>query len=141
VKIGDHVIISGAEGDVVEIGMRGTTLKTAQRSLVIVPNQSFITGNVVNWDEGGNSVMIIQIRMMGKVNEDIELLLTILRASPDILQTPPPSAFVTAIDHNGHTMEAHFWLSGDAEHRLKILSYVNVAVLNELERRGQVLAP
>jgi small-conductance mechanosensitive channel len=141
VKIGDHIVVSGVEGDVVEIGMRATTLLTTQNSLVIVPNQSFITGNVVNWDRGGNSATVMQLRMMGKVEEDTDLLLGVLRAHRDVLQTPPPEVFVIGLDHAGHVMEMHFWLAGDARQRLKVTSDISRQVLAELLRRGQNIAP
>ena len=50
IKIGDHIVLAGVDGDVAYIGMRATTLRTAQGSLVVVPNQTIITNNVTNWD-------------------------------------------------------------------------------------------
>jgi small-conductance mechanosensitive channel len=140
VKIGDHVVVSGVEGDVVAIGMRATTLRSAQGSLIIVPNQSFITGNVVNWDQAGSSAMVLQYRMMGTPSEEEALLLGALGASPEVLKTPAPSVYLAAIDYAGHVMEVHFWLAGDAVQRLKVVGDINKKVLAELALRTQTLA-
>jgi small-conductance mechanosensitive channel len=140
VKLGDHIVVAGVEGDVIEIGMRATTLRTAQGSTVIVPNQNFITGNVVNWT-AINAATVLQWRMMGKVAEDESLLLQVLGQHEGVLKTPAPTVYVVGADHAGHIMEVHFRVAGDAETRLRIISDVNRATLDALERAGQALAP
>lgn len=144
VKIGDHVIVAGAEGDVVGIGMRATTLRNAAGNLILVPNQNFITGNVINlvtWDRSGNAEVMLQFRMQGAVPEDEALLLRVLQAEPKVLKQPAPAVFVAAADHAGHVMEVHFWASADPEQRLAAVSRVNQQLLAELQQRGQALAP
>ena len=141
VKIGDHVVAGGMEGDVVEIGMRATTLLTAQGSLVIVPNQSFITGAVVNLNRGDTSAAVLQWRMMGKADEDEALLLRLASANPQVLPSPAPRAYILSADHAGHVMELHVQLRGDATKRLSCISALNKALLEELARAGQNLAP
>jgi len=140
VKIGDHVVAGGMEGDVVQIGMRATTLLTAQGSLVIVPNQNFITGAVVNWDRGGTSAVALQWRMMGKPDEDLALLLRVAQANAEVLKSPAPEAFIIAADHAGHVMELHVQVAGDAAQRLRCVSAIHLAVLQELAGLGQNLA-
>ena len=140
VKIGDHVVAGGMEGDVVQIGMRATTLLTAQGSLVIVPNQNFITGAVVNWDRGGTSAVALQWRMMGKPDEDLALLLRVAQANAEVLKSPAPEAFIVAADHAGHVMELHVQVGGDAAQRLRCISAIHLAVLQELAGLGQNLA-
>ncbi|HZR37384.1 MAG TPA: mechanosensitive ion channel domain-containing protein [Nevskia sp.] len=141
VRLGDHIVVAGAEGDVVEIGMRATTLRTAQGSLVIVPNQSFITGNVTNWDDAGPPITVLQWRMMGAPKDDEALLLRVLDAHPEVLKAPAPGVYLVAADHAGHVMEAHFRIRGNAEQRLRIVSEIHRGVLDELGRLKQALAP
>ena len=141
VKLGDHIAVSGVEGDVIAIGMRATTLRTAQGNEVVVPNQGFITGNVVNWSREGTTATVLQWRMMGQPAEDAALLLGVLAANPQVLKAPEPSAYVISADHAGHVMEVHFHVTGDAEWRLRVASEVNRAVLEALARANQALAP
>ncbi len=140
-KLGDHVVVGGLEGDVMRIGMRATTLRTAQGSLVIVPNQSFITGNVVNWAQAGHSAVVLQFRMLGKLAEDEDLLLQIVNSMPEVLDEPPPAVFIASVDHAGHLLELHFRLAGNEHQRLKVISEVYRTVLDRLEQLGQALAP
>jgi small-conductance mechanosensitive channel len=141
IKLGDHIVVAGVEGDVVEIGMRATRLLTAQGSTVIVPNQNLITNNVVNWDRRGWSAAVLQFRLNGKPAEDEALLLEIARGNQAVLKTPEPSVFTVAVDHAGHVLELHFWLAGDALARLTVISQINCAVLERLAALNQGIAP
>lgn len=141
VKIGDHIVVSGMEGDVVRIGMRATTLKSTQGSFIIVPNQAIITSNVINWDEGFHSAVVLQYRMLGGVKDNQALLLEVARGVPDILETPAPSAYVTGVDHAGQIMELHFTVSGDQTRRLAAVNAFNTALTEQLAARGLKLAP
>jgi small-conductance mechanosensitive channel len=140
VKLGDHIVVSGVEGDVIAIGMRATTLRTAQGNNVIVPNQGFITGNVVNWSRDGTTAAVLQWRMQGAPAEDEALLLRVLGDNPRVLKAPAPSAYVISADHAGHVMEAHFHVSGDAQGRLRVCSDINRALLEALAKANQALA-
>lgn len=141
IKIGDHIALAGFEGDVVHIGMRATTLRTAQGSLIVVPNQSLITNSVTNWDQFGNTAVSLSFRMKGTVEEDSALLMRVLKANTNVLEAPEPGIFTAAVDHAGHVMETHFSVRGDALQRLAVISEINAAVTSELAREGKALAP
>ncbi len=49
IKIGDYVEIGDHRGYVTDIRMRSTTINTNENIDIIIPNQSFIEGNVINW--------------------------------------------------------------------------------------------
>jgi len=88
--------------------------------------------------------MVSQIARMEvtlTANEDEALLLGIARDNPDVLNVPEPAVFVVAADHAGHLMELHVRLPGDVQGRLKCISALNKAVLENLARLGQSLAP
>ena len=48
-QIGDEIEISGQAGKVKEIGLRASTLSTADGAEVIIPNGTFLSQNIVNW--------------------------------------------------------------------------------------------
>lgn len=48
-KQGDWIDVNGVEGDVVEIGLRSTTLRTFDNALVSVPNSEISVQQVKNW--------------------------------------------------------------------------------------------
>lgn len=48
-RIGDVVTIGNLSGTVSRIRIRATTITDFDRKEIIVPNQTFITGQLVNW--------------------------------------------------------------------------------------------
>ncbi len=142
VKVGDHIVVAGAEGDVIEIGARATSLMTAQGSRVIVPNQQFITGNVTNWDLSSSvSSVVSTLRLKGDAAANERLLLSVLEAEPSVLKSPPPAIYLATIDYQGHALELHYTVAGNALQRLRVSSAVNKAILATLVAHQVALAP
>ncbi len=54
VKIGDYVEVGEHAGYVTDISMRSTTINTNDNIDIIIPNQSFIQNNVINWTMNDN---------------------------------------------------------------------------------------
>ena len=49
IKIGDYIEVADHRGHVTDIRMRSTTIKTNDNIDIIIPNQSFVQNNVINW--------------------------------------------------------------------------------------------
>jgi MscS family membrane protein len=47
---GDWIVIDGHEGVVVELGLRVTTIRTFDNALIAIPNGTFASKNIKNWD-------------------------------------------------------------------------------------------
>src|SRR5690606_21143776 len=48
-KIGDYVVLADKKGQVMEIGIRSSTLLTDEGARVIIPNGDLLSGRLVNW--------------------------------------------------------------------------------------------
>jgi small-conductance mechanosensitive channel len=58
IKVGDRVTVGDQEGDVVEIKMRSTTIRTLNNVAVIVPNSEFVSSRLENWSYGDQKVRL-----------------------------------------------------------------------------------
>ncbi|WP_225770067.1 mechanosensitive ion channel family protein [Inquilinus sp. Marseille-Q2685] len=103
VKVGDWVVIGGAEGVVRRISVRATEIQTFQRSSVIVPNGNLISSQVVNWthkDKNGRVDIPVSIAASADVEKARDLLLEIAKADSRVSAFPAPvvafKAFGTA---------------------------------------------
>jgi len=57
VKVGDYIQIDeNTRGEVVDISMRSTIIRTNDNINLIIPNQNFIQNNVINWTLGDDIV-------------------------------------------------------------------------------------
>ncbi|MES2943601.1 MAG: DUF3772 domain-containing protein, partial [Pseudomonadota bacterium] len=106
VKVGDWVSLGGVEGDIRRINMRATEIQLGDRSTVIVPNSEFITKTVRNVTHD-NPMGLVQIKLpmplTTRAAELRALLLEVLQANPDVLETPAPNVQLDGID-NGNLM-------------------------------------
>ncbi|MCH2535746.1 MAG: mechanosensitive ion channel, partial [Bdellovibrionales bacterium] len=56
VQVGDRIEVADVEGNVLEINLRSTTVRTNDNVNIIVPNSEFISKNVVNWSHSDKKV-------------------------------------------------------------------------------------
>lgn len=52
VKVGDYIEIDDLEGNIKKISIRATTILTNDGISIIVPNQSLVNANIINWSYG-----------------------------------------------------------------------------------------
>lgn len=52
IKVGDRVTVGDTEGDVLNINIRSTTIRSLNNISIIVPNSEFVSSQVINWSHG-----------------------------------------------------------------------------------------
>lgn len=57
-KIGDYVELADKKGQVMEIGIRSSTLLTDEGARVIIPNGDLLSGRLVNWTFGDSDIRV-----------------------------------------------------------------------------------
>jgi len=88
---GDWIVIDGHEGVVVELGLRVTTIRTFDNALIAIPNGTFASKNIKNWDRrklGRRIKMSIGVKYDSK-SADIKNAVNDIR---DMLQNHPEIA-------------------------------------------------
>ncbi|BFU59181.1 mechanosensitive channel MscK [Rodentibacter abscessus] len=107
IRVGDTVTINGVSGTVAKIRIRAITLIDFDRKEVIVPNKSFVTGQVINWALS-NTMTRLVVSVGVAYGSDLELvkklLLQAANEQPTILKDPEPRAFfltfgASTLDH------------------------------------------
>jgi small-conductance mechanosensitive channel len=131
VRVGDRVEVGGVAGDVVAIGARSTTLMTASRSRIFVPNQSFITGNVINWQVGDAlTALLIPVKLAPGAEPNV--VAQLLRDAAKGLQKgpmlPTPRVDFVSFDATGCLLQLNIWVTGNAEERIGYLTKANLLV-------------
>lgn len=107
VRIGDTVTIGNLSGTVRRIQIRATTITDFDRKEIIVPNKTFVTGQLINWSLT-DTVTRVTIRLGVSYETDLEKVRELLfRAAGEnerVLQDPAPQVFflnfgASTLDH------------------------------------------
>ena len=93
-KVGDYVIIrEHYRGEVIEIGMRSTKIRTRDNILISVPNSVMVTDAVIN-ETGFDPKLRIHIPLGVAYDTDLDkaeyVLLNVLQAQKSLLKEPAP---------------------------------------------------
>ena len=107
IRVGDTVTINDITGTVAKIRIRAITIIDPDRKEVIVPNKSFVTGQVTNWALS-NTVTRLIVNIGVAYGSDLalvkRLLLQAANEQPGILKDPEPHALflsfgASTLDH------------------------------------------
>lgn len=94
-RVGDVITIGDTTGTVSRIRFRATTIVDGDRKELVVPNKSFITGNLLNWTLS-DSINRIAVKVGVAYGSDPDqvrkLLLKIASEHPALLKEPAPTA-------------------------------------------------
>ncbi len=103
-RVGDVITVGDTTGTVSRIRFRATTIIDGDRRELIVPNKSFITGNLLNWtlsDSVNRLAIKIHVGPGNDPQQVRELLLDLANQHPLLLKEPAPSAALEEIGSNG----------------------------------------
>ncbi len=96
VRIGDVVTIGNLSGTVSRIRIRATTITDFDRKDIIVPNKTFITGQLINWSLS-DTVTRVTIKVGVAYGSDLDkvkaLLYKAAQDNPRVLKEPEPQVF------------------------------------------------
>ncbi len=113
-RIGDRIqLVGGQTGDVADIGLRSTKIKTLDNQLLIIPNSDLCNTMLTN-QAFPNSRAKGRINIGVAYGSDVEQVKTLLAATAgevgDVLVDPAPEAFFTSFGDSSLNMALFFWV-------------------------------
>jgi len=131
ITVGDRVTVGDAEGEVTEINMRSTTIRTLNNISIIVPNNEFISSNVVNWSHGDPKIRL-DIEVGVSYDSDLDLVLDTLKGiaanNKDILSVPKSDVLLVKFGASSWDMVLRAWISDPKLHH-NIRSDINCEIV------------
>ncbi|MDH5297550.1 MAG: mechanosensitive ion channel family protein [Desulfobulbaceae bacterium] len=126
-KVGDYIILDNAErGEVVEIGIRSTRIKTRDDVLITIPNSLLATSKIINESAPVPSFRIripVGIAYGSDLDQVERVLLAVADANGSILKEPAPRVRVRAFADSSVNFELLLWV---ADPRVKGLETHNL---------------
>ena len=141
-RIGDRVQLSaGQGGDVVDIGLRTTKIRTLDNTFLIVPNSELCNTLLINQS-------FPDLRAKGRINvgvsygTDVELakrvLLDVALAVPEVLRDPPPDSFFTSFGDSALNLALFFWVE-DYTRVFPVTDAINTRINHQFKNNGIVI--
>jgi potassium efflux system protein len=131
IRVGDSIVVKGEEGWVRRVRVRATEIETFDRASVIIPNSELITGIVKNWTRV-NTLARIVVKVGVAYETDParvrDILLEIATAHPQIVQSPPPSAFLVGFGDSALDFELRCIVK-DVEKGLSVKSDLHYEII------------
>jgi len=138
IQVGDTVQIGGLTGVVNRIGIRSSTVRTAQGSEVIVPNGNLISDPVTNWTLS-DRMRRIDLSLGVAYGSDPERVLAILvevaQAHPNVLPLPPPTALFRGFGPSTLDFEMSAW-TNQPEGWVQVRSELGISLYRRLQAEG-----
>jgi small-conductance mechanosensitive channel len=137
-RVGDRIEISrlGTWGDVVDIGLRSTRIRTRDNRLVIVPNNTISTDQVVNYTYPDPRYRI-QIEIGIGYGQDIEkirqLLVDTVRLVEGVQPDKPVDALYVNMDPSAMIFRVRWWIHSYVDTR-RMFDRVNTALQLALDQ-------
>ena len=92
IRLNDFVVVGGATGTVKEIGIFNTIIAGPDNVRIIVPNSQVTGANITNYTVNGTRRvdLVIGVSYEDDIKKAKEVMLTILKEHPKVLDTPEP---------------------------------------------------
>jgi potassium efflux system protein len=137
VRIGDTITIGNLSGTVSKIRIRATTITDFDRKDIIVPNKTFITGQLINWSLT-DTITRVTLKLGVDYGSDLdlvkELLLKAARENPRVLKEPEPHVYFLNFGEStlDHELRMHVRDLGD---RNPVIDEVNRFINREFKKQ------
>ncbi len=133
ISVGDRVTVGNTEGDVQNINIRSTTIRSLNNISYIVPNSDFISSTVINWSHGDKRIRI-DLDIGVSYNSDLDSVLKALREAADenknVLRTPEPEVLFREFGESSWNMQLRVWIENPQRYYY-IQSELNCAIVKK----------
>jgi small-conductance mechanosensitive channel len=143
-EIGDRIEVwsapsgSATWGDVIDIGLRATKIKTTDNIIIIIPNNEVMMRDIVNYTILNKEIRV-RINFGIAYDADIQKAKNIINgvaAEADwILKNPPPAVVVRNFGESSVDLQARVWIN-DARKRMKTISHMTDRTKTEFDQAG-----
>jgi small-conductance mechanosensitive channel len=113
VKKGDIIQQGKNLGEVVDLSVRNTIVRTLDNTTVIIPNSSFLRGEIVNLSYHDTTMRLtipVTVAPGTKIKKVKKILLSIAKEHADVLKKPSPEVLLRSFGRLGLEFDLQVWI-------------------------------
>ena len=136
-RVGDVITVNNLDGTVTRIRTRATTLVDFDNKEIVVPNKTFITGQLVNWTLS-DEITRITIKVGVDYGTDPNLVHRLLQQAaaenPRVLSERPPTSWLLNFGASTLDFELRIFV-GTIGDRLAVRNEINTRLIELFQRK------
>jgi small-conductance mechanosensitive channel len=143
-EIGDRIEVwsapagSSTWGDVIDIGLRATKIKTTDNIVIIIPNNEIMLRDIINYTTISERIRVrinIGIAYDADIQKAKDIILEVADSAQWVSKDPPPKVVVRKFGESSVDLQLRVWIK-DARRRMNTISYVTDAVKASFDEHG-----
>ena len=143
-EVGDRIEVwnaptgSATWGDVIDIGLRATKIKTTDNIVIIIPNNEIMLRDIINYTIGNARIRVrvnIGIAYDADLKRAKEIIIEVARSADWISQMPPPKVVVRNFGDSAVGLQLRVWIN-QARRRMDTISYITDKVKEAFDEAG-----
>ena len=138
IKVGDRVSVGDLEGDVVEINIRSTEVRSVNNISVIVPNSEFVSAQVINWSHGELKVRLdidVGVSYQSDLDTVLRCLQEVAEENSEVLKKPPAEVLHLGFGDSSWNMRLRAWIAHPKRHPY-VRSDINCAIVRKFRENS-----
>jgi len=143
-EIGDRIEVwsapagSASWGDVVDIGLRATKIKTTDNIVIIIPNNEIMKRDIVNYTIISSQIRVrvnIGVSYEADIRQAKDIIIAVARQMDWISETPAPKVVVRNFSDSSVDLQLRVWIR-NARRRMDTISFVIDNVKEAFDQAG-----
>ncbi|MCD4716541.1 MAG: mechanosensitive ion channel family protein, partial [Desulfobacterales bacterium] len=143
-EVGDRIEIwtapknSATWGDVIDIGLRATKIRTTDNIVIIIPNNEIMTRDIINYTTITKEIRVripIGIAYDADIKKAKELITKIALELDWVMREPAPKVVVSSFGASSVDLQARIWISRPRR-RMDTISHVTDRVKEVFQEEG-----
>ena len=143
-EVGDRIEIwsapagSATWGDVVDIGLRATKIKTTDNIVIVIPNNEIMKRDIVNYTINTSKIRIrvnIGIAYDADIKKAKEIIISVAQTAKGVAEEPPPKVVVRNFGESSVDLQLRVWIN-EARRRMDVIDYITDAVKEAFDSQG-----
>ena len=143
-EIGDRIEVwsapaeSATWGDVIDIGLRATKIRTTDHIIIVIPNNEIMRRDIINYTLISEKIRVrinIGVAYDTDIKKAKDIILQVAAAAEWIAKDPPPKVVVRNFGESSVDLQLRVWIE-DARRRMDTISYITDQVKDEFDKQG-----
>ncbi|MDJ0985124.1 MAG: mechanosensitive ion channel family protein [Desulfobacterales bacterium] len=143
-EVGDRIEVwraptgSATWGDVIDIGLRATKIKTTDNIVIIIPNNEIMLRDIINYTHISEKIRVrinIGIAYDADLQKAKDIILQVANETEWVSQEPPAKVVVRNFGESSVDLQLRVWIQ-DARQRMNTISHITDAVKEGFDAAG-----